>query len=768
MQETSMKDKFISFIVNKPKRSICLSLVFLFVVAAGLKNLTPNFSYRIWFSDNSKALQIYDKFESRFGSDETVLLMLESPSGVFDKSTASTIIKMTEALWLAPDVIRVTSLSNFNWTHALGDDIEVEPLIPDDMELTPELLATRKKIAINHRSIKNYLVSADGTVALFYLKLKPFMNMTPDYEKITNGIRNIVSKFENKEDHNFYLAGNIILNHSFKESTQADLGFLIPLVLLMATILLGLNLRSLGGVIQSLIIIFASIILTMGAAGWMGFEINNLTGMVPQFMIAIGIADSVHLLVTFFVFRKKGIQSKEAVRLSLVKNFRPTILTSFSTAFGFFSFASAGIAPISSMGIIAGFGALLAWLISYLLLGPLMLSLKYNPKESMQSNIKLTPSVGAYAVADLINKYRFLIVSFFILVSIFNIYYITKIEVDSDPVAYFDKSFHLRKATDFVEEHVGGAMAAEIVIESGKEEGIKDPQFLAKVDELQTWISEKPFISKTTSIIDVLKDINKSLNGGDDLYYKLPTEARAIAQQLLLYSMSVPQGMDLNDRMTIKNDALKITAMWTLHKSSEILEFAQKIRDKASSLGLAVDVTGKSHLWQTINKPIVNSFITSITIAIVLISILLCFGLGSVKIGLFSMIPNTLPLLFGGGLISLLGKYLDIGTVIVGSICLGIAVDDTIHFVSNFINSIKQGKNIRESIAYIFMDTAPALITTTIVLVISFGTFVFGTFVPNQNFGILVSLVLSFALISDLIFLPAILFIVGEDFFKKK
>lgn len=762
------KNKFIDFIINKPKQSFLISMVMLILTSVGLKNLKQNFSYRIWFTGQSKYLNRLDQFEKQFGSDDMALVIMESPSGVFDLESAKTIVNITNDLWKAPDIIRVTSLSNFNWTHANRDDIEVEPLIPDDMELTQDLLDKRKEIAVNHKSVKNYLVSEDGKVALFYLKLKPAINGTPDYQKVAFGVREIIQKYRSQSDHKFQISGSALLNQSFKESTEQDLSFLVPLVMLMAVIFLAINLRSFGGVIQSLSIIGSSILLTMGFAGWFGFEINNVTATVPQFMIAIGIADSVHILVTYFVFRRKGLASKDAVRTSLEKNFRPTLLTSLSTCFGFFSFASAGIEPISMMGVMSGAGTILAWLITYLMLGPLMMTLKVKSISQTDTEKALEATERSYHFADLVYKYRFAILVFFFFLGIFNTYYVTKIEVDSNPIAYFDKSFPYRKATDFMEERVGGTMGGEIVIDSGKNEGIKEPDFLHKVDKLQQWIESKPFISKTVSIIDILKDTNQSLNGGDKSFYKLNDNREQIAQQLFLYTMSIPQGMDLNDRMTIRNDALKLTAMWTLHKSSQILKFADDIESKAKELGLNAKVTGKAHLWQTINEPIVNSFIKSLTIAIILISILLIIGLRSVKIGLFAMIPNTLPLLFGGGMITLLGKYLDIGTVIVGSICLGIAVDDTIHFVDNFIKHINNGKSVRESLALIYSHTAPALITTTMVLVASFGTFVFGTFVPNQNFGILVALVLSFALFSDLIFLPALLYVFGEDFFKKE
>jgi predicted RND superfamily exporter protein len=763
------KNKFIDFIMISPGKSFILGMLLVVFFAAGIPRVKQNFSYRIWFQENGLDLKNFDQFEKQFGSDESAVVILHSPNGIFDLDSARTIQEMTEDFWHAPDVIRVDSLSNFNWTHAVGDDIEVEPLIPDEEEFfTPEILLKRREVAINHPSIKNYLVNDDGTIAVLYMQLKPFIGTTPDYEKITYGIRKVTDKYRGKFDHEFYITGGAVLNYSFKESTQNDLAFLVPMVMIMAVIFLALTLRSITGVILSLLIIVSAILLSMGSAGWLGIELNNCTAMVPQFMIAIGIADAVHILVTFLNYQKKGLNQRDAVETTLIKNIRPTLLTSFSTAFGFFSFATAGIPPIANMGIMAGIGTIMAWLVTYLLLGPLLLKIKYK-KVGVKGESKdiFKATARSYKHADLIYKFRIPILIFFSIFCITSFSYILKIKVNSNPSAYFDETMNIRVSNNFMKKNVGGAMGAEIIVDAGEAEGIKDPKFLNTVNEYQLWLDDLPYISKTISIIDILKNTNKSLHGDKEEYYKLPQTRNEIAQQLFLYTMSLPQGMDLNDRMTVKNDRLKLTAIWTLSESEEILAFAAAARQKAKELGLNVDVTGKGLLWQTINEPVVHSFLRSFTIAIILISILLCFGLRSVKVGLLSMIPNTMPLVFGGALIALTGRYLDIGTVIVGSICLGIAVDDTIHFVTDFIKNINDGHNMRESMALIFTHTAPALIVTTIVLVVSFGTFVLGSFVPNQNFGFLVSSILTYAIIADLIFLPALLFVVGEDFFRK-
>ena len=301
------------------------------------------------------------------------------------------------------------------------------------------------------------------------------------------------------------------------------------------------------------------------------------------------------------------------------------------------------------------------------------------------------------------------------------------------------------------------ATTIEIVLDSGVEDGFKEPAFLKKVDDFQTWLDTLPFVTSSTSIVDILKAMNQSLNEDRAEAYRLPNTKNGIAQQFLLYTMSVPQGMDVNDRVTVKNDAIRMTSAWDIHDSATVINAIDEVEAKARSLGLNAHITGKAQLWQRMNPYVVNTFVTSLSIAIVTMSLLMVVVFRSVKLGLLAMLPNTLPLIFGAALLVLIGQDLDMGAVIAFSFCLGIAVDDTVHFMSNYARMTREGKAAHESIAQIFTHTAPALLTTTIILVLAFGAFMFASFLPNRNFGLFVAVILSLALIADLTLLPALL-----------
>ena len=687
----------------------------------------------------------------------------------------------------------------------------------DKLSYSDEIKLTKKE---DVKRALGDLASEDRADLLTIIKLAE-KEKSADYQKIIAETRNVVKKYQGKGDHKLFIAGGVYLLDSFRESTQRDLEIMIPVSLLMIIVFLVINFRSFkgialytligisvaavilsigrwvkpaagglvvllviffisrlifeliakdfnnkkaGGVLQSLLVVIATITATFAVMGLMGFRFNNMTSVVPYVMIAIGVADSVHVLVTFYQFLNRGVTKYEAAYLSLRKNFIPTLLTSLSTSLGFVSFITSNVEPIANFGVLSAIATMIAWIVTYTVLGGFLVIFPASADKDLGTGEVDLKSLTARAISfsSMIKKNRKLILGMFALVATFAVIVSVNHRVNSDPFAYFKKSSDLRKSLEFMEEAVGAATGVELSISSGKADGIKDPKFLAKVAELQSFMEARQnkgevYTSKTVSIIEILKATNRALNGGDQKFYKIPDTQEIVAEQLFFYAMNLPEGMNINDRMSIKADSMRLTALWKLHDSVTVLDEIQAVKDYAKKVGLEVSVTGKQVLFPSLNTYVVDSFIVSISIALVMVSILLCFAFKSIKLGLLSMIPNAIPLFFGSGMIWIMGQDLDMGMVIVFSVCLGIAVDDTIHFLENYRKSVSEGKEPEEALAEVFTFTVPALVTTTMVLVASFGTFILASFVPNINFGLYTAFTLGTALIADITFLPALL-----------
>ncbi len=767
--KTQLSTRFTKKILAYPWRSLSIGVLTFLVLSGGMPFLTSDFSYRVWFEESNPRLQAFDEFERKFGSDDVGVIGIYSDDGIFDKGTAQLLIDITEDLWQVTEVIRVDSLANFNWIHSQGDDILIDPLLPAEQSLTPDFLTERSEVAKNHKTLQGYLINEEMNATLIYINLKPSLTAAPDYKKINDQLKEVIEKYKNSDQygspHELYLTGLPALTFAFQDSSQQDLETLLPLVFLIALLFLAILFQKVSGVLLPLVVIFPSILATLGFSGWMGIEINVLTAIVPQFLIALAIAVIVHILVSFYQYMGQSKDKDWALQMALEKNLLPTLLTSISTAIGFLSFSTSGMPPIAKMGILSGAGTLLAWLFCYLIMGPLIkiLPIKSKFQQPDQPYKKMEPTPRAYKWTDRIQKGKLAILLIFVVTCVVSTYIASKTRVSSDPFKYFSDSYPLSIANKFVEDHVGAATGIEIVIESNEAEGSKDPQFLNQVQILQNWLDAKEEVTKSVSILDILKEMNQMLGQGLESEFKLAQSRDLVSQQLFLYSMNLPQGMDLNNRMTVGSDALRLTAMVTEHDSERFVQIIDDIEDEAKKLGLKAWVTGKGALYHSNNEAVVRSFFLSLSLAIVLVSLLLLIGLRSFKMAFISLIPNTFPLLIGSGFVYLYGATLDIGTVLIGSVCLGIAVDDTIHFLTNYQIYRKQGDSPRQSIARVFSYTVPAMVTTTVVLVAAFGCFVFASFIPNKQFGIFVAFILSIALISDLIFLPALLFLIDKD-----
>lgn len=752
--------KFVDFIANRSKTSFILVILLVAALAPGWNYFGERYDVRIWFRTTDPLIKVLDTFEKQFGNDESLVIVVHSPSGIFDTESATLVRELTERMWKLPEIIRVDSLSNYNYSYAEEDDIIVESFFPELPEpLTDELLSKKKAIALKHKVLPGYLISRDAKTVMLFARLATVVGGSPSYENIVRDARVMMKDFEGKGDHEFHILGEAAVNDAFRETAANDGAIILPCLFLLMIAYLYFIFRSFVAMAFPIAITVLSVVMSMGTGFYFGILVNNILSILPAILISISIADSVHVIVTYFQFKAHGITGREAAYKALHKNFIPTLLTSVSTMIGFFSLTFTELVPIKHLGVLAGIGCLYAWILSIFLMGPLLFWFDFKvPKLFL--NAKSEDGKGtsfSKRCTTIVARFKIPIIVFSILIAGVSLFLGTKVKINSNPYDYFTKDQPIRKANDFVKKTFGGNAGPEFVISSGKVDGIKDPEFLKKVESFKDWIDAHDYVNKSIDIIDIIKDMNKNLNFGEEKYYVIPHSQKSVAEELFLYSMSLPQGMDLNNRMTLNYDTMRMTVLWSIYDTNGWLTHVDEFEAKARDIGLDVKTTGKFFLFQRMMKYVVTTFFKSIALALVLIAILMMIVFRSVKLGLISLIPNIIPIAFGGALLYVLDIPLNIGSSLVASVTLGIAVDDTIHFLSNYYRLTKEGESPEDAIAYIFTYTGSALMVTTIILASGFGLYLFGNFVPNIHFGILCATILTGALIVDLVFLPALL-----------
>ena len=726
------------------------------MMASSLKNLEFEGSYRIWFGEESKILNDYDNFRAIFGNDDAVAISFKVEDGIFNKDSLQAVENITKKLWETEYIARVDSITNYQYVHAdeeYPDEVIVEDFIEDIDSLSDEDLEMKKAIALKQDLIVGKLISSDAKTTMIVGRMTPKAGNDPAVSfKLRDAVEAIVKPELEKYGYKFYLNGGPIINTAFIEIAQSDGGTFTPAVILIAMFLLLLVFRKFSMSLLSIVVVVFTFLIVLSIQVMLGFKLNNFTANIPVFVVAIGIADAMHLLWIYIVARKKGMDNYESIHYSVSKNFLALFLTSVTTAVGFASLSISNVVPIQTLGIATASAAILAFILTILFVPALLAILNPKIKEQTQEE-NTNHNISKWYVRYIIrHNTAILFISGLVFVAIgLGIF---QANVDSNTVRYFKEDVPFRASTKFIQDNLTGPMAYEIVVDSKKNDGIKDPKFLKTVDkfynELYAEFDEARHLS---SLMDVVKTFNDVMNTSKSI----PDDKNLIAQYLLLYSLSLPQGMEINDKMDIDERLFRVTGSMNMVDTSKDLEMIEWIESWWDKTEYSATVEGQTKMFAHMQHDVTNTLLYSITLAVILISIIMLLIFKNLKMLPLFIAPNILPIALVVGVMGWIGIDIDMGVAIAGAIIIGVAVDDTIHFMVKYVEARKRGENLKESLEYVMSYAGSAIIFTTIILSLAFLVFVFSDFNPNFHFGIVTATALVIAVLVDLVALPALL-----------
>jgi len=750
-------DKFINSIIRF--RWVIAILIPLITLAFStqLKHLEFEGSYRIWFAEDSKTLTDYDAFRATFGNDDAISIVFKDDNGIMNPKALALIDRLTQKLWETKSIARVDSLTNYQYVHSdpeYPDDVITEDFILDVENLSPEYLEKRAQIALEEDLLVNHFISPDGKTTMIVGKMVPKVGDTPE---LSLEIKKTVDKYlleEKDTGYTFYLGGGPVLNTAFVELGTHDMTTFTPLVLIIAMVLLWIIFKRPAGMVLSLITVIFTFLIVLSIQVLLGYKLNNFTANMPVFIVAIGIADAMHLFWIYLLGRRKGLDNHEAIHYSVHKNFLPILLTSLTTAVGFASLGISEVIPIKTLGIATANAALLAFVLTILFV-PAVLAIinpKINPKEIKKAEDKPNSFANKYASFIMKHDGKILISTLILFTGIG--LGMTYLKVDSNTVRYFREDVEFRKTVNFMQDNLTGPMTYEIVVDSKVKDGIKSPEFMKTVETFyEEYKKTYPNVRHLSSLTDVVKKFNEVLNSSKTI----PDSQNLIAQYLLLYSLSLPQGMEINDKMDVDERLLRVSASVNIVDTSLDLEMIKWAEDWWKKTPYKATVNGQTAMFAYMQHDVTDTLIQSITLAITVVSIMMLFIFRNLRMIPLFIIPNVLPIILVVGAMGWLGITIDIGVAISGAIIIGVAVDDTIHFLVKYREARSKGYNFHDSLSYVMQYAGSAIIFTTIVLSSAFMIFSFSQFLPNVNFGIVTAIALVIAVVVDLLMLPAIL-----------
>ncbi len=738
---------------------ILISILLTVLMAVGLQNLAFNPDSRVFFSQQNPHLAALEELENTFVKNENIYIALQPEAGdVFNKKTLGVIRELTEACWQIPFSSRVDSIANFQHMAVQGDDLSVGDLVFDATKLSDQDIKKIRNIVLNEHALVHHLVNPAGTLTGININLikpgKSLQEVPIAFAYVTD----LLEQFKNKyPQHKFYLTGTVPFDQVFSQVGQDDSATLVPLMYLIIIVGVGLLLRSFSASFATLVVIGMSTVVAMGMMGHLGIMITSATAVAPVIIMTLAIADSVHILSTMFGEMRRGLDKQAAILESLRINLKPVFITSLTTAIGFLSMNSSDVPPFRELGNVVAVGVLAAFIFSVLLLPaiiavmPVRIKIIQHEKEAMSDR---------FAVFVINNRKRLLfgcsVVMLFLMLGLF------RIELNDNFIEYLDESYQIRLDTELIaREQVTGLDIVEYSINSGNSGGITTPEYLRNLDKLGKWFEQQVDVMSVATFADIMKRLNQKMNGDDPAYYLPPDSAELAAQYLLLYEMSLPYGLDLNNRIDIDKSKTRLTVIMKRTSAKKLRQLDERAREWMQQ-NLPADMysygSGLSVVFAHISKRNIDTMLTGLSLALVLISMILIFALGSVKYGLLSLVPNLFPAILAFGLWGYLQGQVGLAVAVVAAISIGVVVDDTVHFLTKYLLARKE-KNMdpEQAVKYSFNTVGAAIVITSVALAAGFAVLAFSGFYVNFSMGVLTVIAIVFALLTDFLFLPPLL-----------
>ncbi len=739
-------------------------------VGSGASQLEYSNNYRTFFSKQNPELTNFEEFQSRYTKSDNFLFAIVPNDGtdVFDPRTIKAMGEITEAGWLVPFARRVDSLTNFQYTYAIGDELIVEDLFETPDEVDAATIAARREAALAEPLLVGQLVTPDARAAAVNVVLNyPETSLTEVPEAVV-AAREIRERIKADYPHlDVYLTGTSMLNNAFSEAIQSDFMLLIPIMIAAIILATIIAIRSVSATLVTVLIVVLSAAIGMGWAGFVGVKLAGPSPSAVIVILTLAIADSIHILITARAALRRGLEKRAAIVEAMRVNFLAVSITSLTTIVGFMSLNFSDSPPFRDFGNISAVGIAAAWALSLTLLPALLSIIPFSARQASAGASGSRTMLGLANVV--IGHYRVLFIALSA-ATIALISFIPRIELSDQFLKYFDPRIEFRAESDIAGEYFG-LYPMEYSLDAGEPGGVNDPAYLERLEAFTEWLRARPGVVHVFSVSDIMNRLNKNLNGDDPSFYRLPTEYDLAAQYLLLFELSLPYGLDLNDRIDIEKSATRVTA--SLYSEMSTKEIRQLIRDseawfEENAPSIDGPATGPQVMFTFIAQRNVQSMVQGTTLAILAIAVIMIFALRSVSVGLLSMLPNGLPILAAFGAWAILVGEVGFSVAAVASMSLGIVIDDTVHFLTKYMRARRvDGLSAADSIRYAFQTVGVAILVNTIILGVGFALLTFSAFKINAELGLLTTLAIGFALILDFLLLPPLLLIVaggkGED-----
>jgi len=731
------------------------------LVGSGASRLEFSTNYRVFFSAANPELQAFENLQNTYTKNDNFFFVVEPRAGdAFDAEALAAVEELTAEAWKIPYAIRVDSVSNFQHTYAIGDDLIVEDLVSDARDRDAGYLAGRRDVALAEPLLRDQIVTGDGAVTAVNVVLQyPEKELTevPEAVAVARDLKaRIEAGFPNVQIH---LTGVSMLNNAFAETGMSDGATLMPLMFVVIFALTWLIVRSFTATFSTLLVIALSSTVAMGVAGFAGVKLTPISMSAPIVILTLAVADSIHILLALRGLMRDGMAKTEGLVEAVRVNFLAVTITSLTTIVGFLALNFSDAPPYWHLGNITAVGVGAAWVYSVTLLPALISLLPFRPRQSRGSEWSQR---AMDRFADfVIGHYRKLLVGVSLFAFAF-IAFVPTMKFNDQWVEYFDQRIEFRRDSDAAQEFFG-LYPIEYSVPSIGPGGVSEPEFLENLERFTDFLRTQPNVTHVYSLSDIMKRLNRNMHGDDPAWYRIPHDRELSAQYLLLYELSLPYGLDLNDRINVDKSATRVTATMRRATTAETKQFFADVdawmQDNWPDY-MRTDPTSAAVMFTYISERNLRNMVGGTVLAVAAIAIIMMLALRSVSLGALSLVPNGLPILTTFGAWAILVGEVGFSVATVASISLGIIVDDTVHLLSKYVRARdERGLGVEDSIRYAFHNVGIPIIVNTIILTAGFLVMTTSAFKMNVDLGLMTVLAILFALILDFLLLPAMLLV---------
>ncbi|MDY6903168.1 MAG: MMPL family transporter [Thermodesulfobacteriota bacterium] len=786
-----------------PKKTLFLMVLLSCVVFYKLPALTVDTSAHALLHKTDKSRQIYDRFRDQFGQDRFIIISVTADN-IFTPSFFERLKAFhADIEENVPYLKDVNSLITARHTWGNEDELNVEDLLegwPEERQVDFDLL---KKQVMNNPNYINYLVSPDGKTTAVILeadveyvegatntmdalegfddaafsgtsKDKPSKAVEDESngylsqaqnEELVRGVNKVMGEYE-ADGFELALAGGPVILNIFNNYTMLDMRRCFSLSFIVITFFMSILFRRVAGVVLPAIIVFAADFSALGLMAWFDVSFKMTTTVLPSFLLCVGVADSVHILAIFFKQLDKGHAKEDAIAYALGHSGLAVVLTTMTTAAALLSFSFAELTALGDLGLFAAIGVLLALVYTLVILPSALalLPLKRKTPKAESSGKSIMDRVLLW-IANISTRYPFRIVgcsfAFFTvaLIFVFNLQYSDNI------VEYFPDDLPIKKDIQFIDRHLNGIMQVEVVIDTKKENGLYEPDLLNRIEKMAAAFDgyELPgiYVGKIITITDILKETHKALNENQNAFYRIPQDYNTIAQEFLLFENAGSDDLESIVDTQFSKTRASFKVPWV---DSVILDTL--IQDLHNQLppffGDTADITitGMAALMARTISAALNSMAKSYVLAFGVITVMMVLLVGQLKTGLVSMIPNVFPIVYTMGLMGAMNVPLDMTSLMIGSIAMGLVVDDTVHFIYNFQKYYYKTGNAYEAVRLTMVGVGRALLITSVVLSCGFFILFTASLTHIVRFGFFTGITIILALFADFLLAPALMIII--------